>query len=492
MKTLTLSLMLLLCIQACFCQILEKKAKKEKKYISETEQNVDMAKKDSTYTIGFRPLIFKKLVNQQFSSLLTGKINNGIGNYADLDIADGEVSFQGTYINKSGSVFAVKAAGGIDDGLFSVFDHSKLNSNLSLEFQYNFLSLKNKQLSFKDRSFRNYRQGERKARLAYREQKLLLDSNHLLTILRTDSLLLSAQKQKLNIQNNKLKLVLDSIHKKLISYEKDTQLKYKLLKDSISYNIAQIDYRLDTLQHVIKDQTRLLAMIQDNDNNNDKVAKIDALLDTVDISGFKFGWFSISYKVKATDFKLFSEAGSFLDQVRDDNFIGHEARFQWSYYKWSDNANKSWFFDAGALLSFSDNLADLKKLELVEEKQYGLVSGDRKSVNKYNVYSGEYKDNLLGLKLYMDMYHFFFNDNIMAIHIYPEYDMKRNLKPVFNTGIGLLFSFKDNKKDKALVNAELYYNFLDVFKTTDVEYRLFERNNIGVRFVLPLAFKSYK
>lgn len=94
--------------------------------------------------------------------------------------------------------------------------------------------------------------------------------------------------------------------------------------------------------------------------------------------------------------------------------------------------------------------------------------------------------------MYGDLYYFLFRNNFAAIHLNPEWVISSEEKPVANLYTGFLVAVKSAKTANAVVNAELYYKFLDLFKTTESEYDLFERNSVGIRFVFPIAFKYNK
>lgn len=204
------------------------------------------------------------------------------------------------------------------------------------------------------------------------------------------------------------------------------------------------------------------------------------------------GWTTLGYKVSNSSFSLFDPKMLYDQQIDKKNYVSHEGRFQYSRYKWSRSANETYYITAGVAVSYTNNLKDLDKIEVTDQTKHDSIPQRRTSGKKYNVYTGTYEKDLVGLRLYGDYYKFFLKNNFMAVHFYPEHVVRTHSKPVTNAGFGLFFSFKDSSDDKAVVNAELFYNFLDVFKTTDLDYRLFERNNVGIRVVFPLKFKSYK
>ena len=82
-----------------------------------------------------------------------------------------------------------------------------------------------------------------------------------------------------------------------------------------------------------------------------------------------------------------------------------------------------------------------------------------------------------------------FKNNIIALHFYPELQLRDNTKPITNIGVGFLFAFKDKEKDaKSIVNAELYYDFFDVTKNTMTDSKLYNKDKIGLRLTLPINF----
>src|SRR5437762_3569648 len=74
--------------------------------------------KDKKVTIGSNPKLVKKILNQQFSNLITGQTKNSIGNFASIDLTKAEVAFAGNLIFADASVLTIKANGSISDGFF--------------------------------------------------------------------------------------------------------------------------------------------------------------------------------------------------------------------------------------------------------------------------------------------------------------------------------------------------------------------------------------
>ncbi len=120
--------------------------------------------------VGDNRSMFKKLLNQQFSNLITGQTKNSIGNFASLDLTDGKVDFAGNIISNKGSVFTAKASGAVSDGIFSLFNNSTLNTQFSLDLQYNFMTLSKQRLEYDADSADIYNQQIDKIKFDFEEK----------------------------------------------------------------------------------------------------------------------------------------------------------------------------------------------------------------------------------------------------------------------------------------------------------------------------------
>ena len=318
---------------------------------------------DSSDHNGLSPSVFKRVLNQQFTNLITGKSKNSIGNFASLNLKESEVSFSGCTIFPNNSVLTVKVSGAVSDGMFAIFSNSKLNTEVALGIQYNYLAPGKKSLSYLDD-------------------------------------------------------------------------------------------------------------------------------DTSKITGFRFGWFSVGYKIQNNSFRLIDTSAVFANQITKTNFVSHELRLQYSYYKWSSSAWESYYLCGGFAFSYGNNLSDLTTTEVSEVKYYGPNPYERTTTEKYNAYIGMYKKDIKSLRIYGDCYGFMLDENKLAFHFYPELNIRDKVQPMVNIGVGILVSFKDADDKSSVVNAEVYWNALDVFNASNSSYSLLERNKIGINFSFPIKFKT--
>lgn len=424
--------------------------------------------------IGSNPNMFRRVLNQQFSNLITGQSNTKIGNFASLDLTDPSVSFAGNIISKNGSVFSMKVNGSVSDGFFSIFNNSKLNTQISLDLQYNFLNLNKLVLISNADSVRQYNDQVAAIKFSFEESFISIER-------RRDIAALEKSKISLNNAYDSLRNVFDLLNKAPNS-KKDM-----VTIASLDFLMAKTMHLYDSTEAALNNLVLKSTLLRNLKSKT--IQKLRGLSFQSAVEGFSFGWFSVGYKVNNNSFKFFDPTLAIGLQVADTSFVSHEFKFQYSHYKFTPVSNQSRFYDLGIDFTYADNFSSLTKKEISETTNYGLNPGDRSSVSKYDVYQGLYKKNQAGLIFFADYYYFIFQNNIGAIHINPEWRIANGEKPIGDLYTGFLFSFKDSKTDNAVVNAELYYKFLDIFKTTDTEYKLFERNNIGIRFTFPIKFK---
>jgi hypothetical protein len=441
---------------------------------------------DTTIQIGLKPKIFAKVLNQQFSGLVTGQSKNTLGNFASLDLKDAEVSFAGNTIFSNGSVFGIKATGSVTDGLFDLFSNSKLNTKIGMEFQYHFLALRKRQLTYYDDSYRRQMAKEKEIRnkaalrIAFLETDQVKDSViRAINKLQTDSTKLAKF-----FDDILTKIDDDILHNRAAEHRADT-----LTRDSLRYAITEGATNMAYARRTLKALPDHEDLIMDAENARSRAIQDNET--AIEVYAFQIGWFSLSYKFQNDAFKLFSKNESYDNQVEKKNYTSHEITGQYSLYKYSNGAFESFYLDAGVGLGISNNLGELDKTQITETELVGSSTAQREVTNTYDVYSkGDYEERIKTLRVYGDAYYFLFKDNIAAIHVFPEVQKRESYKPVSNLGVGFLVSFKDKEDEKSNVNAELYYNFLDVFKVKESTFGFFERNSIGIRFAFPMNFKT--
>ena len=449
--------------------------------------NAQSGKPDPTVKKSFAELglgvnDFKRIINEQWSTLITGSGSAAPGNYISANIKDADASAAVTNVFKNGTILNLKVSGGTTDGLLSVFSNSTLNSKVSAELKYHVLFYQKQKLAVYNEDLFEFNNKKAQLEYDYKIKSLAILGNKELNGLK---------KEKEELEKKMPKL--DSVYKRLeglLKVEKDTRKSDSLsvLKELAELELSTASERVKFIDNSILKYPSFA--IQQFNLDNWRAKEYKKIKTSLPVVGFRFGWFSFAYKVSKNGFKLFDPSASFASQIKDTNNVSHEFTAQYSYYDFSSLPNRSLFMDAGVVLALSDNFTDLKKKEMQETSNYGPAPGDRESTKKYNAYTGAYKKKLSSARLFFDAYKFLFKENAVALHIFPEYLVKEDAKPTANLGIGAVLSLKDGSNGTSIVNTEIYYNFLDLFDTKNSDKGFWERNDIGLRFTFPIKFKT--
>ena len=408
---------------------------------------------------------FKQILNNQFVNIITGQNKNTIGNFGGVDIKDASVSLNASKISKKGNIFSLNANAAVNDGFSSIFTNSKLNSDVGLQLRYSIIRPYSRAITYIQSSIQK------------RDYEIKRMTN-------------AAAAEKAELQSKKVLIEkqVDLLKKQVADLT--TQLRSVPEDKDLIYQHAYKTYQLDSLTTIYERDLSNLTEAQKSIDTKLKSFTKKAKLEIPEITGFKFGWINLVYKVTSQSFRLFDPVAAFSDQVKKDNYVSHKAGVEYNYYKWSSHPGESWFFSVGATIDLGNNLSGLSKTELSEVTNHGVTSGQRTSIKKYNVFTGNYQKDLVGGNFYSDYYKFIFDNNNAAIHLYPQVKLQKSEKPVYSFGLGFMVAFKDQKdeKNKSILNAELYANFIDLTNTGNSDKKLLERNDIGIRFSFPIKF----
>ena len=146
---------------------------------------------------------------------------------------------------------------------------------------------------------------------------------------------------------------------------------------------------------------------------------------------------------------------------------------------------KSYYISVGGEISKGDNFSSLKPKTLSERSNYGTEPDDRYEISSKDVHYGSYKKGLMTTKYFADFY-LFFKKNIV-LHFDLE-SIDKDDESKLNIGFGVLFSFKDAKDKKNLVNTELYLKFNDFENKARSKDSKWKRSQFGLRFSIPINF----
>jgi len=437
----------------------------------------DVLKRKDTLSAGD----FNRLINNQFSYLITGQAVNTIGGFASFDPGNPKVNFAPNYIFSNGNIIALKASGGISDGIFEIFNHSELNTNLSLDVQFNFINrLQGRSLEYDVADYK-----------AFSDKRIKI-----METFSSDSLYLVKYQEynMLKLERAKLSKRLLILDKSRIELEKQAGENVEIRLDSLDYERASLDMKLKFMDNRLKEMSTGKWMLESKIRlRNSQIDQLNEVgITTLPVEGFRMGWFSVGYKLSNDAFKTFNPSLEFSNQVQKEKVISHEFRAQYSFYHWSAWTFKTFFVSAALTYHYKSNYEDLSTIELTEITEYGLRAGDRTSTKKYSAYTGDLKKSQNEWVGSFDLYYFMLKNNSVGIHLFPAFRFTENQNPITNLTLGFIIPFKNQKDEKSMVNTEIYYCFTDVFKTTETTFKLFERNKIGLRFAFPINFNLNK
>lgn len=427
---------------------------------------------------------FDKLIQTSFSKLITSQSTNSVGSYAGFDIEKTDVTFNTSFILKNGNIINGKMSGGITDGMYSLFSNSKLNTNIAFEFQYHFFNNKNTRvLCYYKADLEKQRETDNKINNDWNEANDKINNNFEVNTLILENEKLTNENKIIDTEIRELRARLTKAKLKSFINSLKAQINLKDFKKNqnlkkISENIIRIK-SFNPLNEKLKIGNLRAEKLQDND-----IAKLK-------IVGYRFSWLSLTYKFKNDEFRLLNLEETYDNQITKENYISHELKGQFSFLDLKSYNNKATYFTSSVAIKYKSNFNDLKKVEVTETTSVGSNSSIVRETNeKYIAYEGTYRTDIAQINVDIDFYYFPFSRNAFGFHIFPNSKYVQRIKPVYNAGFGLVYPFIDKKKDKSLLNIEVYYNIVNLFNSKKSDYDLIERNDIGLRLVVPVNFNT--
>ena len=483
---------------------------------------------------------FSQIVKKQFNAVINSSGKTTIGNYASADIKDGHLAFNATKNFKNGNMLSINANGGVTDGFFAIFNQNKINSNVGVDLKYNMMFKKSSALSFYIDEITKLKRHLNNADVEYNlggviydhysimlQKKLVLVKIEIKTLTTQLGTKLTEQEKAdleyqlalKNLQQDSISLKLQTLKPKPeavlggVIYDHDSIMLQKKLdlinieikiltkqlgakyteqeKANLEYKLALKNLQQDSISLKLQTLKPKSEAVDDNKKKKkkDKLAEVDAF----EFKAIRFQWISLGAGFQNNNFNQFKPTLTALDsQIVKLNYTTCNITAEWNLYNYNHYSKYTYYLLVGGKFSIDDNFSDLLKVELNDTHQYGDTVTKRTVTKKITAYKGDYKTKLIGGKFYLDFYKFFLV-NAAALHIYPEVNYKQHSKPLYNIGIGLLYSFKDSKdkENKAKLNVELYFKLTDLPNNTNSELSVLQRNEWGLRLSIPVSFFNF-
>ncbi len=473
------------------------------------------------------PKAFNIFFNKLFSQLATGQSHSAdLANHAAADLTNGMFQVNGfmpilykddTAANKI-SFLSFRFKGGlINENATLLFADKKLNSDVGLDLKYHFKSsnegitylrnekrkvwdlkdqlvLQNEKAVYKvrlqhldkwlDNQILNYdrqivaiKSKYEKTELEFMEIATRLDainntSDSFRTVLRVlpgDSLRI---KDSLSRYRDSLMIFIDSSDKVIKKLDNIRNIRFDIeaKKDSI--------YFLKTKR--IKTADLLTKSLADDMEKKILQAELNAKILTARIS-----WFTIAVSLNNRAYFTFYDSLPFENQIKRNELLSLNVGLEWNYYWQEIKSNKSHYFNIGIQKRRFNDLEDYSTTDVEQERNIVVGDTKKKILKKYKAYTDIIQDFRSWL-IYTNYYFTFGEKSVTGFHFFPELDIRGNNTNRLNLGIGAVASFKDEKKDKSIINLEAYCKFLDVSNQKKTDDNFYQRVEIGVRLGVPI------
>lgn len=464
---------------------------------------VSYSQKENTYLS--KPEL-NQLISRKLSTLVTGN-NTGtfISNYASFDPIDGSFSFKGAFpLNRDTtraqiSFLTFKITGDlISQSYTALFNNSVLNTGVSLESQYHFRWKRSVPL---ERHF-STKEAELQLQKAYLDAVYEKDYQEALQMpeqLKRERAVLE-QKNKFTVFELAAKRkAVDSLRQitKTTVLDGTTYPNLKVVTDTLSKLEAEVKtVEKDSVVRKLKIDSINLVLARPQDfvaiktnaliENHDKYK--DSILKAATVTALAFDWWTITAGASKKNYYTYDMKLPFSSQIEEKELPTLKFGIAWNYYKEQSFPKRIFFLNIGVLHYKDNNTAILSTKEIIDEKAVKNDAGDttRKITKKYNAYTDPIIEQRLW-NLYTNLY-FLSPGHSSGFHLFPSVELGDESSALTNIGVGYLISFKNEKKDAHVINAEGYVQFNDLFNQQEKKLRFWKRNEIGIRFTFPFSF----
>lgn len=447
-----------------------------------------------------------RLANNKFGGLATGQSNSAnLVNYASFNPIAGSFNFNGSFpIGKDNdsarfSFLSFKISGDlISESYAALFQNMKLNTNISLSGQWDFRLSKGFHYTYLASDKFNHNQKvqtiesqwtEKNVRLSSQYANILRDSNNIRTkILIADSSIRRHNDTLARVQN---------LLNNLRTSSPDSLDRIKLFYDSLSKQKTKIEEvekdrwaaiaQADSLQNITADLIGFILASQ-RKYDDDRKSKIRLLEDSAAITGIKFNWLTLYASTGRKNYHTFNPMEVFANQIQKLESNPWKIGIVYNHYSERSFPRRVLLWNIGVYRYEDNNLALLSTQDIEQEKVIKNATGDTtRTISKtYKAYT----DGIITSKVlnFVSNIYFLYSSKKSGFHLYPSLDVYDKGKTLANVGLGYLISFKNTEKEKPVINAEGYIQFVDITNALDTGKPFLKRSEIGIRFALPFTF----
>lgn len=432
---------------------------------------------------------FTKILNLQFSKIITGTNFANFGNYASITSTDESLKVSASFLGKKGDIISFEASGGATEGIAGFFNNGKLNSNISGKLTYHIL--------FNPFSSRSV------SRNSFERDKLREEFEKIENTYKADSIAVEHEKELLDLiaeivkSEQKGSTIQDSLTAVLsrLNIKRNSKDLFKL--DSLKYEKEKISFDLDVLskkrEKVESDDYFLEKLEKLNQKYDEDLLANEKKVIAQAIRGINICWISFGYGIRNDGFRFFDKSLELDNQIKKMEAATHEINFAVSHYNWQSYSPTDIYWSFGASYRLGNNLGALENLKVRDSESIS-SNPNRESFTDQSVFVGDFQDNINEITLFFDYYRFFgqSDQSNFALHINPSVLYKDGSRPLTSFQTGLVIPFKKTDDQSTFLNIEVFYKLNDFFNTSDSENSLLGRNTIGLAATFPINFLTNK
>lgn len=448
---------------------------------------------------------WNRVFNSHFGKLAGANNNSSeIANYASFDAADGSFKFKGSIPfgkedSSRVSYLGVSIYGDLmNEGYASLFSDKKLNSNTGVQLEYHFRLSKAKYIMSRANL------SQLVAKKQYLDSAYYLATNKLeveKVAIQQKQELLSYEIRAINagiIQERKKKerfkakvdslILLGDAALSEMRKHTDTLVLASAAENKLRADSASKKLYSDSLQIVLNNWKGLFdaAYIKLDTGYTSSSRK---LYRDFNFDALGFTWLTIIGGVGNRSYYTFTSSLPLDQQISKKNLATFRGGLSVNWFKQDVFLQKVWYANAGFVRERTNDAFLQSTVDVMQERIFKNVAGDtvRKIAKKYSSYT-EPISSIQQWGLFANLY-YLYGSRTSGFHIFPSHFIPDGADKAYtNFGLGYVVSFLNTKTDKAVLNAEGYIQFNDVFDRLQLDDTFWKRNEIGIRFSLPFTF----
>jgi hypothetical protein len=451
---------------------------------------------------------FKRYINNMFGQVAVGSYGGtDMANYATIEPMNGSFSFNGfgSATEETAAVpvfFSLNVKGRLlGNNTVALFDNSKLNTDASAQLKLH-IGFPRKHISYLE---------DERITLLGKKDSLLKDALFQLEQVKNNMALnggriANAHKQELVNAGRQQQVQLQlnaAIAKRDAAYELDSIALYtdscsrlQSRKDQLVLEAFRIGRKLDSLQS----DAGLMGQVYDplsgevvySNRQYQRIKKaLKAAIDTIEtkasVASVGFFWGTVNLGFGRKKYYTYDSKLPFEDQISKRILDAVEIGGAVNYFYHAAESKRTFYGNLGLSRVRSNNIDDLSATQVDEVTQSAGGSTARTVKNSYSVYT----DPVVEFKTwmyYLNLYYMWGKKDKCGLHVFPSYEDRQDLTNTWNAGFGYIFSFKDKKDNKTIINLEAFVKFLDIDNKAKADSRFYERNRIGVSVGVPFNF----